>query len=695
MTKTPLFLTTALLAVLALPGCATMSSEPDMVATATPAEAKVQAAAMPDRTSELGTYGYDAAGMDAAVKPGDDFYEYVNGTWAKNTAIPSDKSNYGMFTVLADLSQERVRSVLDEARQDPNSAIGRAYASYLDESAVEAKGLAPIQPWLTEIKSLNSRADYPALIAKADRMGVRGPIGTYVGQDDKNPEVYVLSMSQAGLGLPDRDYYLSDDPKMAALRSAYRDHLTKVLTLAGETDAQPRADAILAYETQIAKVSWTREDSSDATKTYNRRTLAQLTSSSPGFDFARYLTGIGVSDPEAIVVAQPSAVSGIAKLVSQAPLAVLRDQLIVRSLDGYASVLPKAVTDEQFAFYGTTLQGTPEMEPRWKRGVGFTEGVLGEDVGKIYAARYFPAEYKAKMKELVDNIKAAFGRRIEKLTWMEPQTKTAALAKLANFTVKVGYPDRWRDYSGLEVKSDDLFGNAVRSNEFDHQYNLDKLGEPIRRWEWGMLPETVNAYANFGMTEVVFPAAILQPPFFDPNADDAVNYGGIGAVIGHEMSHHFDDQGAKYDQSGRLSDWWTATDVKNFDGLTGKLVQQYDAYEPFPGLNVKGEYTLGENMADLAGLNVAYDAYQATLDGKPAPTIEGTTGDQRFFLGWAQVWRRNVREAAARQRVLTDPHSPAQYRADIVRNLDAWYPAFDVATGQTLYLAPADRVRVW
>ena len=691
MTKTPLFLTTAL----ALAGCTTVSSEPELVATATPTEAKVQAAAMPDRNSELGTYGFDTAGMDRAVSPGNDFYEYANGSWAKTTAIPADKSNYGMFTVLSDLSQERVRGILDDAKADPNSRIGRAYAAFLDEGSVEAKGLAPIQPWLNEIKGLKSRADYPALIAKADRMGVRGPVGTYVGQDDKNPDVYILNMSQGGLGLPDRDYYLSADDKMKTIRTAYRDHLARVLTLAGEADATRRADAILAYETQIAKVSWTREDSSDATKTYNRRTLAELTRSSPGFDFARYFDGIGVETPDAIVVAQPSAVSGIAALTAKAPLSVLQDQLIVRSMDGFASVLPKAVTDEQFAFYGTTLQGTPEMEPRWKRGVGFTEGVLGEEIGKIYAERYFPAEYKAKMNELVGNVKAAMGRRIQGLTWMQPQTKEKALAKLANFTVKVGYPDRWRDYSGLEVSGDDLFGNAVRSNEFDHEYNIAKLGEPIRRWEWGMLPETVNAYANFGMTEIVFPAAILQPPFFDPNADDAVNYGGIGAVIGHEMSHHFDDQGSKYDATGRLSDWWTPQDVKNFDGLTKNLVAQYDAYEPFPGLKVKGEYTLGENIGDLAGLNVAYDAYKATLNGREAPMIDGTTGDQRFFLGWAQVWRRNVREAAARQRLLTDPHSPSEYRTAVVRNLDGWYPAFDVKPGEALYLAPVERVRVW
>ena len=694
MTKTPLLLTAAL-APLTLAACATMSSEPDLVSTATPTEAAVQVASLPDRKAQLGAYGYDAAGMDSSVQPGDDFYEFANGTWAKNTAIPADKSNYGMFTVLSDLSQERVRGILDQARTDPNSAIGRAYASYLDEAGVEAKGLAPLQPWLTEIKGLKSRADYPALIAKADRMGVRGPVGSYVGQDDKNPDVYILSVGQSGLGLPDRDYYLTDDAKMKTIRTAYRDHLAKQLTNAGETNAQARADAILGYETKIAQVSWTREDSSDATKTYNRRTLAELQKSTPGFDFPRYFEGIGASDPEAVIVSQPSAVTGIAKLVGQAPLSVLQDQLIVRSMDGFASVLPKAVKDEQFAFYGTTLSGTPEQEVRWKQAVGFTEGTLGEEVGKIYAEKYFPPEYKAKMNELVTNIKAAFGRRIEGLDWMEPATKKAAQAKLANFTVKVGYPDRFRDYDGLEIKSDDLFGNTVRSNEFDHEYNLAKLGEPIRRWEWGMLPQTVNAYANFGMTEIVFPAAILQPPFFDPNADDAVNYGGIGAVIGHEMSHHFDDQGSKYDADGRLSDWWTPTDVKNFEGLTKKLVAQYDQYEPFPGLKVKGEYTLGENIGDLAGLTVAYDAYRATLDGKEAPTIDGTTGDQRFYLGWAQVWRRNVREAAARQRVLTDPHSPAQYRADIVRNMDPWYAAFPVQAGQALYLAPAERVKVW
>jgi putative endopeptidase len=388
-------------------------------------------------------------------------------------------------------------------------------------------------------------------------------------------------------------------------------------------------------------------------------------------------------------------VKGIAAAVARAPLAVLKDQLLVRSLDTYAGVLPAAFTNENFAFYGTTLSGTPELEPRWKRAVDFVTGTMGEEVGKVYVDRYFPPETKAAADELVKNVIAAMGRRIDKLEWMAPETKAKAHAKLAAFTPKIGYPDRWRDYSGLEIRRDDLFGNAVRANRFAHEYNVGKLGQPIYRWEWGMTPMTINAYANFGMVEIVFPAAILQPPFFDPNADPAVNYGGIGAVIGHELSHHFDDQGAKFNAEGRLSDWWTAQDVKNFEALTGKLVSQYDVYEPLPGMRVQGKLTLGENIADLAGLTVAHDAYMASLGCKPAPVLDGFTGDQRFYLGWAQVWRRNYREANLRQRLLTDPHSPSEQRVAVVRNLDPWYSAYQVLPGMTLYLPPEQRVRIW
>jgi putative endopeptidase len=573
--------------------------------------------------------------------------------------------------------------------------IGRAYTSYLDTASVEAKGMAPVQPWLGKVKALDSKAGYTALVVEGTKMGVRGPFGGYVGQDDKNPEAYIFTMFQGGTGLPDRDMYLLDNPKMAAIRTAYVAYLARMLTLAGEGDAEARAQAVFAMETEIAKVQWTREDSSDSAKTYNKFTLAETAQfSSPTLDLPALLKATSPKITE-VLIGQPSAFKGIAAILDKAPLGVLKDQMLVRSLNGLSDYLPDAVSDANFAFYGKTLQGTPEREARWKRGVSFTEGVLGDAVGKEYAARYFPPEYKAEMNKLVANVLDAMGRRIDALTWMQPATKARAKAKLKNFTVKVGYPDQWRDYAGLDVKSDDLFGNAVRSNEFDYQYMLDKLGGPVRKWEWGMLPQTVNAYANFGMMEVVFPAAILQPPFFDPKADPAVNYGGIGAVIGHEISHHFDDQGAKYDEKGALADWWTPADVKAFEAASKKLVAQYDAYEALPGEHVKGEFTLGENIGDLAGLTIAYDAYRHSPGGKKAPVIGGYTADQRFYLGWAQVWRRNYREANLRQRLLTDPHAPSIQRAWVVRNLDPWYAAFKPKAGQKLYLAPADRVRIW
>ncbi|WP_426267709.1 M13 family metallopeptidase [Sphingomonas sp. LHG3443-2] len=684
-----------LAATTALAGCAVTPVSVESAAV-DPAPTAVAVAATPDRPKpELGTYGFDAAGMDNAVKPGDNFFEYANGTWLRDTAIPADKSGYGMFAKLDDISKQRTRELIEEAAKDPNSRIGAVYASFTDQAAIDAKGLAPIQPWLAQIKALNNRAALPALYAAAARNGVRTPLGAGVGQDDKNPDSYIFSMYQGGLGLPDRDYYLKDDAKITEIRAKYLQHLTNMLTLAGESNAAARAQAILAFETDIAKVHWTRVDSRDATKTYNKMTVAELTRSAPGFDFARMIRESGANGVTDILVAQPSAITGEARILGRAPLAVIRDQLIVRSLSAYAPVLPTAIDKEQFAFYGTALSGTPEQEVRWKRGVSFTTGVLQDDVSKLYVAKYFPPETKAAADELVKNVVEAMGRRIDGLTWMAPATKQRARAKLANFTTKIGYPDQWRDMSGLEVSRDDAFGNALRSNQFDYAYNINKLGKPIYRWEWGMTPMTINAYANFSMSEIVFPAAILQPPFFDPNADPALNYGGIGAVIGHEISHHFDDQGSKYDENGRLADWWTPADVTAFKAATDKLVAQYDAYEPFPGTKVNGRLTLGENIGDLAGLTVAYDAYKHSLNGAQAPVLDGTTGDQRFYLGWAQVWRAKYREAAARQRLLTDPHSPSEQRVSVVRNLDPWYQAYNVQAGQKLYLAPEQRVRVW
>ena len=672
-----------------LAGCATT------VAEITPPPAEAAPAPAPDAPKPTyGAFGIDTAGMDTSVQPGDNFYKYANGTWAQNTAIPADKSNYGMFTVLDDLSKTRTRTIIEDMAKDPSSKIGVAYNSYLDTATIDAKGLAPFEPWLGQIRGLKSKAGLAELYGKGDRIGISSPFAFYIGQDDKNPDRYVTSLAQSGIGMPDREYYLSNDAKIAEVRGKYLQHLTNVLNLAGEANAAARAKAILDLETSIAKAHWNKVDSRDATKTYNLMTFAQLQKKAPGYDFGAMLKAMGINAPE-VLVSQPSAVTGIAAAVNRAPLGVLKDQLLVRSLDQYASVLPSKFDAEAFAFYGTALSGTPQQEDRWKRAVNFTVGSLTDDVGKVYVERYYPPETKAAADELVKNVVAAMRRRIDQLAWMKPETKVRARAKLANFVTKIGYPDQWHDYSTLSMTAGDALGNSMRAAEWGHVDAVSKLGGPIRRWEWGMTPMTINAYANFGMHEIVFPAAILQPPFFDPNADPAVNYGGIGAVIGHEISHHFDDQGAKYDENGRLADWWTPEDVRAFQEATKALGAQYDSYEVFPGARVNGAFTMGENIGDLAGVSVAYDAYRHSLGGKDAPVIDGTTGDQRFYLGWAQVWRRNYREANLRQRLLTDPHSPSEQRASVVRNFDQWYKAYNVQPGQKLYLAPEQRVRIW
>ncbi|WP_443024982.1 M13 family metallopeptidase [Sphingomonas sp. Leaf4] len=687
------FVLTILLAASALSACA--NKPPVIRANDVPSTPMDMTGIAPPLVEkpEIGSFGFDTAGMDTAVKPGDNFYKYANGTWEKITPIPADKSNYGMFTALDDLSKTRTRQLLDAVKGDPNSKIGTAYATFLDQSAIEAKGLATIQPWLTEIKGLTSKAGYAALVAKAAQAGVGAPFGAYVGPDDKQPDVYALSAGQAGLGLPDRDYYLSTDAKLAQTRAAYEQHLAKMLTLAGEPNAAARAKAVVALETRFAQAHWTRIESRDANKTYNKMTVAALQAKAPGFDFATYFRGLG-ADTQSVIVAQPSAFTGMAKVIGAAPLAVLKDQLLLRLLDGFSSVLPRSFDAENFAFFGTVLSGTPEQEERWKRAVDFTSDAVADDVSKAYVAQYFPPATKAAADELVRNVTTAMGRRIDQLDWMAPETKAKARAKLAAFTPKIGYPDRWRDMSDLQIVAGDAFGNMLRANQWQQRYNVQHLGKPIQKWEWFMTPMTVNAYANPVMNEIVFPAAILQPPFFDPAADPAVNYGAIGAVIGHEISHHFDDQGRKYDVNGSLTDWWTPQDVKRFDERTAALVRQYDAYEPLPGMKVKGELTLGENIADLAGLTVAWDAYTHAYPGSQ-PAIEGYTPEQRFYLGWAQVWRRSYREANLRQRLLTDPHSPSEQRAWVVRNLDPWYAGYKPGATDKLFLTPEQRVRIW
>ena len=648
-----------------------------------------EAAAQP----QIGAFGFDLVGMDRSVDPGDNFYRFANGEWERVTEIPADRSNYGMFTLLDDLSKQRSRAILEEAA--PDSRIGAFYASFMDEAAVNAAGLAPIRPLIEEIEGIGSREAWATELGQLFRQGITGPFGGYVATDDRIPTEMIMRLTQSGLGLPDRDYYLRDDPSLVEKRNAYRDYLGRLLTLAGESGAAERAAAVLALESRIADVHWTRVDSRDDEKTYNKRSLTQLASEAPGFDWSRFFQEVGIADQANVLVSQPSAFTGSARIIAETPLPVLKDYLLLRALDSYAPYLSSQFVDTHFAFRGTVLNGTPENEPRWKRGVSLVTLMIPDDISRIYVARHFPPEAKAAADRLVGNLIAAMDQRLANLSWMAPETRTRARAKLAAFTPKIGYPDSWRDYSSVAVSRDNLIQNIANATRFEYQRQLDKLGEPVDRTEWFMTPMEINAYAYTSWNEIVFPAAILQPPFFDPNADDAINYGGIGAVIGHEISHHFDDQGSKYDQSGALNEWWTPQDRERFNALTAQLVAQYDLYEPLPGHRVQGQLTLGENIADLAGLTVAYDAYRLSLGGSPAPVLAGFSGDERFYLGWAQIWRRKYREANLLQRLLTDPHSPSEQRVAVVRNLDPWYGAYEVTADDTLYLPPQRRVRIW
>jgi putative endopeptidase len=649
----------------------------------------------------LGTFGFDTAGMDRSVAPGDDFNKFANGKWEENTPIPADRSSWGGFGVLRDLSDQRTRDVIQAAAQTkaaPGSStqkVGDYYASFMDEAAIEAKGIAPVKPVLDQIAALNSPAALARWMGDANRSGVDLPIGVSVFQDLKDNTIYSAYVGQGGLGLPDRDYYLDDNnPKFVDARAKYKAHIAKMLTLAGIADGEAKAQRIYDLETKIAKTHWTRAQSRQVEKLYNPVATPELATKMPGLAWGEYLQAAGLNQPQ-IIVAQPSAVTGTAALIASEPLSTWKEYLTFHTLSNAAPVLPAAFVNENFAFKGTTLAGTPQLKDRWKRGVDLVNAAMGESVGELYVAKHFPPESKAKAEQLVKNLIAAFDVRLQNLEWMAPQTKTAAREKLAAFTYKIGYPDKWRDYSKLEVRPGDAYGNYVRATRFEYQRNLDKIGKPVDRGEWGMTPQTVNAYANPLMNEIVFPAAILQPPFFDPNADDAVNYGGIGAVIGHEISHHFDDQGRKFDKNGNLTEWWTPQDAERFKTYTDKVVAQYGAYEPLPGQKVNGELTLGENIADLAGLTVAYDAYKLSLGGKSAPVIDGFTGDQRFFLGWAQVWRNKYRDAYMQQVLTTDPHTPGMWRPHVVRNLDSWYQAFEVKPGTKFYLSPEQRIKVW
>jgi putative endopeptidase len=666
-----------------------------------PVMAKTVAAGKATAKPVFGTFGMDTAGMNKAVKPGDDFFAFANGTWAATTEIPADKSSHGGFGILRDLSDKRTREIIESVAAASNAPgtsgqkVGDYYASFMDEAAIEAKGAAPLAPLLAQVQGIQTASQLAGAFAVANRLGISTPIGMAVQLDLKDNTVYAAYLGQGGLGLPDRDYYLLDNPRFVDVRTKYVTHIGNMLKLAGVADHAAKAQRIYDLEKKVATTHWTQAESRQVEKLYNPVAISDLPTKMPGFDWSLYLQALGLPAMKNVIAAQPSALEGAAKLVSSEPIDLWRDYLTFRLVKAAAPFLSKAFVEEDFAFNGPVLSGTPVLKERWKRGVDGVNGALGEAVGELYVTKYFPPESKAKADVLVKNILAAMGKRIDQLEWMAPETKVKAREKLAAIVPKIGYPDKWRDYSALKIERGDAFGNALRVQAFEYNRELAKIGKPVDRSEWFMTPQTVNAYANPLQNEIAFPAAILQAPFFDPNADVAVNYGGIGAVIGHEISHLFDDQGRKFDPKGRLTDWWTPEDVKRFEGYTAKVVKQYAAYEPLPGSKVNGELTLGENMADLAGITIAYDAYKLSLGGKPAPVIDGYTGDQRFFLGFGQIWRNKYRDANLAQRLTTDPHTPGHFRPYVVRNIDAWYAAFGAKPGEKLYLSPAERVKVW
>jgi endothelin-converting enzyme/putative endopeptidase len=657
------------------------------------------------------TQGIAIANIDRSVKPGDDFYLYANGEWIKRTEIPPDRAGIGVFTKLDEVSSKRTAALIEEAAKS-NAAAGSGtrkiadlYNSYMDEAGIEARGLTPLKPYLDGIAEIRDKRELAYALGKSLRADVdalnntnfhtANLFGLWVAPGFNDSEHYTPYLLQGGLPLPDREYYLSDSEQMKQLRSEYETHVSAMLKHAGFTDTDARAKRIVELEHAIAEKHLSLAENEDVHKANNTWAQADFGAKAPGLDWAEYFRGAGLSQVASFIVWQPSAFAGESALVASVPLETWKDWLVYHEIEADGGVLPKAFADERFAFFGKAMTGAQQMRPRWQRGVGLVNIFLGDEVGKIYAQRYFPPEAKARAQAMVTNLIAAFRKRIDGLTWMDAATKAEAQAKLTTLYVGVGYPETWKDYSGYEVKADDIFGNVWRGRMFDYQKDVARLGKPVDRKEWSMTPQTVNAVNLPLQNALNFPAAILQPPFFDAQAPDAVNYGAIGSVIGHEISHTFDTEGSAFDSKGRVRNWWTDTDLKHFEEATARLAAQYDTYKPFPDLSVNGKQTLAENIADVAGISAAYDGYHAALGGKTAPEQDGFNGDQQFFIAFGQNWGAKAREAALRQQVATDPHAPAQYRADTVRNIDAWYGAFAVTPGEKLYLAPGDRVRIW
>ncbi|HKP78088.1 MAG TPA: M13-type metalloendopeptidase, partial [Phenylobacterium sp.] len=650
------------------------------------------------KAPRMGPWGFDLAGRDTATVPGKSLFEYANGTYMQKLQIPADRSSFGAFNMLDELSKARMRAVVEKAAANAGASgaeakVGALYRSFMDEAKAEALGAKPLAADLAKVRAAKSRADVARLMGAAAGGFGQSFFNPQVYDDAKDPLKYAVYLSQGGLTLPDRDYYL--DAKFEPQRKAYEVYVARMLTLGGWPNAEARAKAIVAMETEVAKVSWTRAERRDDDKTYNPVETAKLAAFAPGFDWAAFLAGANLTAARRVIVAENTAFPKIAAIYGKTDVETLKAWLAFTTIDQAAGYLSKDFDQAKFDFRAKTLSGTPVQTPRWKRGVNLVDNNLGEALGKLYVDAYFPPESKARMEALVGDIRTALQARIQKLDWMGPETKQKALEKLGKFTVKIGYPDKWRDYSALQMDGD-LYGNVERASAFDWNFRVARLNQPVDRAEWEMTPATINAYYSSTKNEIVFPAAILQPPFFDPDGDAAVNYGGIGGVIGHEITHGFDDQGRKSDGDGRLSEWWTKDDEAKFTVQAERLGKQYAATEILPGAKINGELTMGENIADLGGLLLALDAYHLSLKGQPAPVIDGLTGDQRVFLGWAQVWRGKYRDDYMKQVLVSDPHSPPVARVDLpVRNIDAFYEAFGVKPGDPMYLPPEQRVRIW
>ena len=676
----------AVLAAVLLAGTAPLLAQPDAAAPTAPATAA---------KTRYGSFGVDLEGRDLAVRPGDDFFRYANSAWLQRNPIPADRTGFSLWTVLDQDIEQQVRAIVENPGEDAAARqVADFYASWMDEAGIEARGVAAARPYLDRIAAVASRDDLLRLFATP---GYPAPIGIGIIPDPADTTRYIAFASQAGLGMPSRDYYLREGEEYDRYRAAYRDYVVTLHRLAGIADPEAKADAIIALERRIAEAHWAPERQRDIRQIYNPMNREQLNALAPEFAWETSLAQLGLGNVPTVVAAETTAIAAIGDMLESVPLDTWKDWMAFHFLSSNAAYLPRAFDEAQFNFFSRTLRGVEQQRDRWKRGIGLVNGAMGEAVGRLYVERHFPAESRRQMTELIANLRAAFQERLQRLDWMDEETRAQALAKLDTFEPRIGHPERFIDYSSIRLDRGDLLGNVLRAGEFAWNLQVSRLPDPVDRGLWDMNAQTINASYNPLLNQITFPAGILQPPFFDPAADPAVNYGAIGAVIGHEIGHGFDDQGRRFDASGRIRDWWTPETDRRFTERASRLGAQYGTYEPLPGLRINGELTMGENIGDLGGVEMAYAAYRRHVaqHGEP-PVIDGLTGDQRFFLAWAQVWRGQHREGTLRERVLTDPHSPYEFRVNgVVRNVDAWYEAFNVQPGDDLYLPPDQRVRIW